>query len=420
MKTSRAVGRSPADPEGCTVLTDLRAATNAAAEPAPADPRESETRTRMLSFAALGSRADSYRERKSRASGAVVTQMPTCFEPVLARLRAESALHFNAQDVCLTPVSYEERPFSHLLRLAVRGTGSAGMHIFVKIFKTKRDLDASRMRARVVEDFETTLRVHQAMLRWTDLGAVRPIVCYPEHLATVTEQVDGEDLLAHLKRHAAGLPREQTLSRLSGTLNKAGRWVQAFQSTAAHSGQISLDDLREYVDVRLKRLVASPLARFDEGRRSRVLDHLARLGRTVDRGDLAEVIVHGDLAPGNVIVSGDRVVVLDFAMVQRGSVFQDLTRLFFQIDLLISKPQFRPSVIHTLQRALLRGFDADLTPQRPLFRLLLMLHTVNHLTTLSVQPEPFPSNLYNWVLRRRHRRWIERELRQMRYCGQQE
>ena len=95
------------------------------------------------------------------------------------------------------------------------------------------------------------------------------------------------------------------------------------------SGNAGVDrGVASYVDLRLERLVRQVPSRFTEGYRRRVGDHIDRLGSEVPPGDLREVLVHADLAPANVLISDARVVVLDFAMSNRGSMFHDLSRLF--------------------------------------------------------------------------------------------
>ena len=345
---------------------------------------------------------------RTLAAGGAAT---VTFEAILARLRAESNEHFGVADARLVPVRYEERPFSHLLRVGVCRHDSAtpDAHVFVKIFKPKpADGGVEKMRRRVAHDFEVTRRIYEAMAQWDDLGAVRPVACYVDHLAVVTEQADGETLLARLEAHATWFPPAETREALCEVLARVGRWLRAFQSIDGAAGRISLGDLRGYVDLRLKRLVEHGV--MTEVDRLRVLQHLETLGAAMRPMDFTDAIVHADLAPANILVSERRVVVLDFAMTNRGSYLHDISRLFLQLELLRAKPKFRGSLIRSLELALLRGFDPSLTPEHPLFRALLMLHRVNHLGTLSLRREPFPSNAFSTHIRRLHRRWIEREL----------
>jgi hypothetical protein len=331
---------------------------------------------------------------------------------VLDRLRSEAAVHFGAPDVHLSPAGFEERIFSYVLRVAVRSAGEeeATSHVYIKVFKNRALPGVEQMRERVVRDFETTRRVHEAMTASDDLGAVRPVACYPEHLAMVTEEMQGLTVGALLDARSRWFPGTEVLRDLEKTMATIGRWVRVFQTIDRRNGRISLDELRSYIDFRLERLVREPSARFAEADRARVLSHIDALVSLVTPADLADVLVHADLAPGNVLVAGRRVVVLDFAMTHRGSLMQDISRLYVQMDLMCAKPQFRRQVIHALQNALLRGFDPGLTDEHPLFRLMLLRHHVNHLVTLVVRREKFPAALYNAHLRRLHRRWIAAEL----------
>ncbi len=338
---------------------------------------------------------------------------PQVFEPVLARLLMEATEHFGTPSAQLLPLAYEERPYSHLLRVRVshQGLEPRDSHLFIKIFKPKpRDGGVEKMRLRVEQDFHTTRHIYESMSQCGELGAVRPVACYADHLAIVTEQAEGHTLLAHLKEHAAWFPTSSTRNAITDTMMAVGRWLRAFQSIDGGFGEVSIADLRSYVDLRLKRLVEQA-AVFTESDRQKILRHLDSLGREVPPTELREVIVHADLALGNILVSGRRVVVLDFAMSNRGSYLHDVSRLFLQLDLLRAKPQFRSEVIRALQLALLRGLDPSLTPHRPLFRFLLMLHHINHLGTLSLRRERFPASVFSGHIRRAHRRWIDQELR---------
>ena len=97
-------------------------------------------------------------------------------------------------------------------------------------------------------------------------------------------------------------------------------------------------------------------------------------------------------------------------MAKRGNRYHDLSRLFMQMELLAAKPQFRTAVLGGVTRALLRGFDPELSAARPMFRLLLLMHRVNHLATLTLTAERFPASVHSRRVRRQHRDWLEAEL----------
>lgn len=266
------------------------------------------------------------------------------------------------------------------------------------------------MRQRVARDYDMTRQVYTSMRQYVDIGAVPPVACYPDLLAIVTEEVEGPTLLEYLQTHAAWYPSERRVERLRKTMATVGRWIRVFQSTGSPGTSLRVEDLRAYIDLRLERLARQPRARFTPTDRVRVLRHIDRLGSQIAPAELVEVPAHADMSLGNLLVSDQRVVVLDFGMAGRGSRLQDLTKVYLQVELLGAKPQMQTAVIRRLQGALLQGFDPSLTIDRPLFRLMLLLHRVNHLLGLSVGHAPLSAAVYNQVLRRKHRQWIATEL----------
>jgi Ser/Thr protein kinase RdoA (MazF antagonist) len=198
------------------------------------------------------------------------------------------------------------------------------------------------------------------------------------------------------------------MAELEETMTACGRWLQRFHGFDTREGRATVTDLRAYIDVRLRRLVEQNV--ISSSYRERILQYLNRLARQVSPTDLREVTIHADLAPANILVCATRIVVLDFAMAGRGSYLHDISRLFLQLDVLRAKPQFRTSVIAALQSALLRGLDPALTAEHPLFRYLLMLHRINHLGTLALRRERFPSSVLSARVRQLHRQWIDRQL----------
>ncbi len=336
---------------------------------------------------------------------------PEVFAPALGKLRADAAAHFGPGPVHLVATGYQDRRFSYLLRLAVcRAANSRPVsHIFLKVIKPAHE-DIEAIRRSVARDFEATRGTYIRMLQHPGLGVVRPVVCYPDQLALVTEEAEGVTLLDYMHRHASWFPGVTRRAALRETLAMTGRWIRAFQRTDETYGYQRIDELREYVDVRLKLLVEHAGTRFDEDDRRRILTHLDLLGRLVPGDELRQVPIHGDMATGNILVSDGRVVVLDFGMATRGNRLHDVSRLFMQLDMLLIKPHFRASVIRPLQDALLKGLDPSLTADRPLFRFMLLLHRINNLATVSVHRAPFSETAYNRLVKRRHRRSIAAEL----------
>jgi hypothetical protein len=337
------------------------------------------------------------------------TTAPVALAPVLERVHADLAAYYGLQRPRFVPLNYQDRPFSHVLRLAVHDDGHAApsRNVFVKVTKPKVIPGGPHaLRDRVSRDFDTTRRAHAAM-RDGDLGVVPPIACYPDLLAMVTEEVVGPTLLQYLHGRASWAVGPERLADLGATMSRAGRWLRAFQETAS-GGLVNASSFRDYIDHRLHRLLRSRGGGLSPSVRAHILQHVDRLAAAIDPADLAEVAIHSDLALGNVLVSDGRIVVLDFAMAKLGTRLHDLTRLWVQLDVLTTKPRFRPSTVRHLQSALLAGYDPSVTPEQPLFRLLVLLHRVNQLAKLSSSASALAP--YTWIVRWHHRRRLAQDL----------
>jgi len=238
---------------------------------------------------------------------------------------------------------------------------------------------------------------------------VRPVVCYPEHLALVTEEAPGNTLLAETERGVAWWRKSRSATSIERVAARAGAWIDAFQKTDVARPDLSQSAIRDYIDLRLARLAGHPRAEFSEDDRRDVLVVLDRELAALSGPRLDSVPIHGDLALGNVLVDGDRVVVLDFAMTTRGSRYEDVAHLYMQIGLLGMKPHFRAARAAQLQRALLEGFSAGPIEHDPLFRIMRLQHVACHYLGLVTRPAGLRSRAYNSWVARHHLAWL-REL----------
>jgi thiamine kinase-like enzyme len=102
--------------------------------------------------------------------------------------------------------------------------------------------------------------------------------------------------------------------------------------------------------------------------------------------DLVEVPIHGDLCPGNVLVWGSEITVLDLAMTRPGSMYTDLTHMYTHIESDRAKRWVTQQRVERLLQATLRGFDHNLSPSRPLFALNVLQHLVCKVAKLATRP----------------------------------
>jgi hypothetical protein len=326
------------------------------------------------------------------------------FDSVLERLRSESVRHFAAAKVTMVPHRFVVRPFSQVMEVDIDAEGRV-ISAFVKILKPRADgvqaLEATRRN--IAREFEVTAKVHGRFAPHAGLSTARPIVCYPELLAMVTERVDGIPLQRLLSR-ARGFPSGTALQSLCSTMRRVGAWLRTFQALDTSEGHVSLDQLRTYLDHRLQPLADGRVIGADV--RDRVLRYFDDLARHVPPSDLEAVPVHADFTPENVIIRDGDVSVLDFTMAKPGGRYLDLSHMWMHVDQLKAKPWFRPAVVDALTSALVAGFDPLLRTDDPLFELFLLQQVVCHMRQMQQDPPALPARLYAEFLRRRDLTWL--------------
>jgi hypothetical protein len=330
---------------------------------------------------------------------------PPEFRQVLSKLAAGGREYFGTEQVSFEPVRRFERPFSTLLQVRVGGSTTSD-DAFVKILKPRADTpeQIASMRENVVKDFEMTNRVHQQLAAYPGLTAVKPIACFPEDLAIVTEEARGEMLSAVLSRGAAGFPREKSVQALESIMRRIGSWLTAAQAVLPCSQDVSPEKIRLYLERRLDALEAPGRWRLTPAGRSAIDRHVDRLLAS-ESIDLTGVWIHADFCPENIITRDGRITVLDFTMAKSGTIYHDISHLYFRLDVMCAKPWFREGVIRRLQHALLNSFETGLDPHRPLFELMLLQHVLCHLVELQ-SPRSAVAEMYADRLHARHRRWL--------------
>jgi len=327
---------------------------------------------------------------------------------VLDRLRRDSDRVFGTRRAEIVPLTFAVRESAEVTRARIV-TSMGVRYVFAKVFRPRPgEIGLSATRTRFRKDYDVTMRVCAAMRAMPELRSVEPIACYDDLLGVVTNEIQGVPLSAFLTRNAAWPYAGSRVVSLEADLSRVGRWISTFQrvAPAAPTSAVSLDATREYIDVRLRKLISIPRAAVSETDRQEVLTYFDRRAAEVSSTDLVDVAVHGDIVPSNIVIAPDCVTVLDFGMTDRGSKYLDIARLYTQLEFYTAKPQYRPQVIARLQRAALGGFDPSLRSDNPLFEICAVQHVVCHLLSQARQPGSFPVSVYSAHQCRRHRRWL--------------
>lgn len=321
------------------------------------------------------------------------------FAPVLARLSSQSEELFNARPMVFETLQRLDRPASQLLRGRVRGPqGSVG--IFVKVSRPEFATPAQ-----VEADYRASLRAHAHLTHGSGLSVARPIACYPELLAVVTEEAPGQTLASLLRRAFTWPPRRAHFEALGSAMERLGRWLAAFHKMDLRKGAVSLPQMRGYLDDRLQSLVKGRRSWFGAAHREAVLRLFDSLASLVPADQLDEVPLHDDFCPDNVLAADDSVHAIDLGS-NRGAKLHDLTYLFLYLEVLKSKPLVPTAAVQRLQEALLRGYDPAVHPSQALFQLFVLQHTICELVVQTDPRRKRLSTLYSQFLWGAHLRWI--------------
>jgi len=300
---------------------------------------------------------------------------PAVVGQAIARFHGDAERLVEGGQVVTRVLSVSTRPFSYVARVE-SGSSAATRRVVVKIPRLKPGKADGRI-PKLKLEIAAAKALAFTLKGETELSVPDVVAFYPEIPALVWREVAGETLEALAARDARGVPGAARLARLEHAFHSAGRWLRALQDgTSVEGRELSLPEMTDYVDVRLKRiseLGPSGLGADWQAQVRRVFSE-ARLAPR----DLRLTAVHGDFSLSNVLYDGRRVVAIDFSRFGVGSIYYDVTRIYHQLGLLLHKPWFLPSTVARLRRVLLNGYDPGLRADEPAFRLFLIQHLLCH------------------------------------------
>ena len=317
------------------------------------------------------------------------------FAPVLKALAADPTTEFGVPGARIEVLRQIDGPYSSVQRVRIQTPGRT-FHAYTKILKPRRPgtEELERLERVLQREFAATNALYRALEQDASIGAVRPIAILPEFRALATEEVPGRPLAELLADSS------QSLDSTEAVVARVGAWVRAYQKTIGTvTGEIELSERRTYLDNRLRLLEGRVLSAAE---RQDVLGRFDALVQGVGVRAVPAVAIHADLTPANIIVDQNgRVAVLDFTMAKVGTEHHDLSHVYFHMALSAARNPDRRASIQSLQRAMLAGYRTGLSAADPLFRLMLLQHSVCHVTLLAERRFPIVDAAYRWFLRRR-------------------
>ncbi len=294
----------------------------------------------------------------------------------VARLQEGGAVSLSdGAPVTARVLSVWARPFSDVARVELRSLAGV-RHVIAKIPRRKPGKVDRRLQ-QLEKEFTSARSLTSTFTGEAGLGVAEVVAFYPDVPALVWAEVEGATLGSMAARLARGIPSAGRLAQLETACRGAGRWLRVLQAATPVEGQqLSLNEMIDYVDVRLERI-------GELGPRGLGAEWQAAVRRVftdarLTPDDLRLAAVHGDFSLSNVMYGGNCVVAIDFSRFGIGSIYYDVSRLYHQLGLLLHKPWFLPTTIARLRQALLTGYDARLRADQPVFRLHLIQHLLCH------------------------------------------
>jgi Ser/Thr protein kinase RdoA (MazF antagonist) len=295
------------------------------------------------------------------------------------------------------------------MRVHVRN-GAPLCDVFIKTFVPPNgNAEARRVaQERLLREYEALVRLNDAVAGHPDMRVSRPVACFPEELCIVTEQVPGMTLRGFLNECAPWRFGKTAQAAHLEVFERVGTWLRVFQKLGRTGHTVSLSGMRNELDWRLKLLIEKCRGAFNSTHRAAVLRHFDELSRQAGTPEFAEVGVHADFCPDNVlVVKGSEIVVLDFEMLCTGAMYSDLSHMYMHMSVQKAKPWIGADAIHELQRAMLRGFDPTLKAEHPMFQAALLVNVVYHFAAIAGMNASRAAAMQHRFLWRNHWRWLK-------------
>jgi colanic acid/amylovoran biosynthesis glycosyltransferase len=224
----------------------------------------------------------------------------------------------------------------------------------------------------------------------------RPVALLSSSGTVVMERARGRPLDELIRGWRSPYVRDEN-AQVPSALRAAGRWLRRLQDqteeTEGQEGRECLDRLLVHADHHLFRLRGRLGSRVESLARARIDRVRTRSGKQPPRA----VGHHCDFWPGNVLVDGVRITVLDFEGYRRGLPYEDVAHFLVHLELALGRPWLRTKR-RRARRTFLDGYGLadDLDPE-----LLALCISEKSLDLLAREPKGGGGGkLSNWWRRR--------------------
>lgn len=288
-------------------------------------------------------------------------------------------------------------------------------YIYIKVRKSIEDLEPTellRLQQKIVESYENLQGLYENFKVFPGYSVIKPVACFPELCALVTEESCGIDVWLLVRSKARFYPSDDELNLLKNSCFKCGKWLAIFQQITRRTDLDLFDfnSMLELLDTYLSRLEQHQSLNFPPQLRKQVLEYCRQLIPQIPNEDRIVSGNHRDFAPINMLIHNDEITVLDIEPPEYGTIYRDATHFYHQLNTLQEVPIYRPATITQLQEAFVQGFGTSLDPSKKVVALYMIQNVIQSLLYLAVDRKNvnWYNRLYDKILLKKHISWLRK------------
>ncbi len=161
------------------------------------------------------------------------------------------------------------------------------------------------------------------------LSVPRPLDFFPDLPALVMERVEGEPLQKMIRKYYFSIKRRPALAR---ACRSSGEWLRRFHhATREASGRLDVEAKQDQAMVNVLTLESQG---FTAGLCRQMETFLVWRAKDVIGTDMEMALIHGDFTVDNVLLDGNKIIVLDLHGKDCNAIYHDLATFLNSLELM--------------------------------------------------------------------------------------
>jgi len=195
--------------------------------------------------------------------------------------------------------------------------------------------DISTHRKLISNEYNILNRLYNRTKNNPEFTVIKPLAVNYELLALITEESKGERFDKLFKNRARFLSNK-SYKELEKYCGLCGKWLSFMQKeTKLNKHNVSVySNLRKGIIDNLRKIQEISPPSFYYKLFSTITEYLKREEKSHNNGNQVVSWYHGDFRLGNILIDGNRIVILDFTDSGIGSIYMDLATFHLNLEML--------------------------------------------------------------------------------------